>query len=315
MQTRRLGRSDLLVAPWCLGGNVFGWTADEATSFKLLDGFVDAGFNFIDTADVYSKWVPGHVGGESESVIGRWLKARSNRDRVIIATKVGMARDAGQRNLAKDHILQSAEASLARLQTDYIDLYQSHQDDPGRSVEEPLEAYAQLVKAGKVRQIGASNFSAERLGAALEASERSGLPRYETIQPEYNLYSRQPFESAMRQLCVDQAVSAIPYFSLAAGFLTGKYRSSSDFTKSPRGTGMDKYLNERGHRVLEGLDAVAARHGTQPAQTALAWLMAQPGVAAPIASATSLEQLRGLARAAETQLSAADLDELARAST
>ena len=314
MQAMRLGRSDLFVAPWCLGGNVFGWTTDEATSFRLLDGFVDAGFNFIDTADVYSKWVPGHAGGESEVVIGRWLKARNNRNRVIVATKVGMARDPGQQNLAQDHILQSVEASLERLQTDYVDLYQSHQDDPGRSIEEPLEAYAQLMKAGKVRCVGASNFSAERLGIALAASERSGLPRYETIQPEYNLYSRQPFEAAMQQLCMNHDVSAIPYSSLASGFLTGKYRSASDFAKSPRGAGMAKYLNERGHRILEALDKVAAGHAVQPAQIALAWLMAQPGVAAPIASATSLEQLSSLAQAATMQLSAADLDELARSS-
>lgn len=314
MEKRRLGRSDLFVGPWCLGGNVFGWTADEVTSFKLLDAFVEAGFDFIDTADVYSNWVPGHVGGESETVIGRWLKARNNRERVIIATKVGMGRGAGQENLSKSYIIDAAEASLKRLQTDRIDLYQAHQDDPGRPVDEPLEAFAHLIKAGKVRFIGASNFSAERLAAALDASERLGLPRYESIQPEYNLYSRQGFEDGLQQLCVDKALSAIPYFSLAAGFLTGKYRSATDFGKSPRGGGMAKYLNERGYRILAQLDAVAARHRAQPAQVALAWLMAQPAVTAPIASATSVEQLHSLARAAEIKLSTADLEELSRAS-
>ncbi len=314
MDKRRLGRSDLFVGPWCLGGNVFGWTADEVTSFKLLDAFVEAGFDFIDTADVYSNWVPGHVGGESETVIGRWLKARNNRERVIIATKVGMGRGAGQENLSKSYIIDAAEASLKRLQTDRIDLYQAHQDDPGRPVDEPLEAFAHLIKAGKVRFIGASNFSAERLAAALDASERLGLPRYESIQPEYNLYSRQGFEDGLQQLCVDKALGAIPYFSLAAGFLTGKYRSATDFGKSPRGGGMAKYLNERGNRILAQLDAVAARHRAQPAQVALAWLMAQPAVTAPIASATSVEQLHSLARAAEIKLSTADLEELSRAS-
>ena len=314
MEKRRLGRSDLLVAPWCLGGNVFGWTADEPTSFKVLDAFVEAGFNFVDTADIYSHWVPGHVGGESETVIGRWMKARNNRDRVIVATKVGMGRDAGKDNLAKSYIIESVEGSLKRLHTDYIDLYQSHQDDPGRPVEEPLEAFAQLIKAGKVRCVGASNFSEERLAAALDASERSGLPRYESIQPEYNLYSRESFESGLQQLCLHRTVGTIPYFSLAAGFLTGKYRSENDFGKSARGSGMAKYLNARGKRILEALDAVAERHSIQPAPVALAWLMAQAGVTAPIASATSVEQLRGLARSAELRLSPADLEELDRAS-
>lgn len=313
MQNRRLGRSDLMVAPWCLGGNVFGWTADEATSFKLLDAFLDAGFNFIDTADVYSRWVAGHVGGESETIIGNWLKARNNRRRVVIATKVGMGRDAGQRNLAKDYIIEAVEASLKRLRTDYVDLYQSHQDDPGRSVEEPLEAFAQLIQAGKVRVIGASNFGAERLAAALAASRRLGLPRYETLQPEYNLYAREGFEGGLQQLCVEHEVSAIPYFSLASGFLTGKYRSEVDFAKSPRGGSMGKYLNARGNRILAALDRVGERHRATQAQVALAWLMAQPAIAAPIASATSVEQLQSLAVAARLDLSAADLDELRRA--
>ena len=314
MQKRKLGRSDLVAAPWCLGGNVFGWTADEATSFKLLDAFLDAGFDFIDTADIYSRWVPGHVGGESETIIGKWLTTRNNRSRVVIATKVGMSRDAGPRNLAKSYIIESVEASLRRLQTDYIDLYQSHQDDPGRPVEEPLEAFAQLIQAGKVRVIGASNFGVERLTAALEASQRRGLPRYETLQPEYNLYAREGFESGLQQLCVEHGVSAIPYFSLASGFLTGKYRSDADFAKSPRGDGMAKFLNQRGYRILTALDRVAEQHRATPAQVALAWLMAQPAVAAPIASATSVEQLQSLAAAARLALSTTDLDELRRAS-
>ena len=314
MDHRQLGRSGIAVAPWCFGGNVFGWTADEATSFKLLDAFVEAGFDFIDTADVYSKWVPGHVGGESEAVIGRWMKARRNRDRLVIATKVGMMREVGQDNLAKAHIIDSVDASLKRLQTDRIDLYQSHQDDPSRPVEEPLEVYAGLIKAGKVRAVGASNFSAERFARALEASASSGLPRYETLQPEYNLYAREGFEGALQKVCIDHKVGVIPYFSLAGGFLTGKYRSEQDFGKSARGGGMSRYLNARGLRILAGLDAVAARHQAEPAQVALAWLAAQPAIAAPIASATSLEQAAKLVAATRLRLSADDLSELDRAS-
>ncbi|HEX4764690.1 MAG TPA: aldo/keto reductase [Lichenihabitans sp.] len=314
MDHKQLGRSGIAVAPWCFGGNVFGWTADEATSFRLLDAFVEAGFGFIDTADVYSKWVPGHVGGESEAVIGRWMKARRNRDRLVIATKVGMMREAGQDNLAKAHIVDSVDASLKRLQTDHIDLYQSHQDDPSRPVEEPLDVYAGLIEAGKVRAIGASNFSAERFAEALDASASSGLPRYETLQPEYNLYAREGFEGALQKACLDHGVGVIPYFSLAGGFLTGKYRSEKDFGKSARGGGMSRYLNDRGLRILAGLDAVAARHGVEPAQVALAWLAAQPGIAAPIASATSIEQLQSLVAAARLRLPADDLAELDRAS-
>ena len=311
---RTLGRSDLAVAPWCLGGNVFGWTADEATSFRLLDAFVDAGFNFIDTADVYSKWVPGHVGGESETVIGRWLAKRGNRGKVVIATKVGMMRDPGRDNLAREHILNSVDASLKRLQTDYIDLYQSHQDDPSRPVEEPLEAYAQIIRDGKVRCVGASNFSPDRFRQALEASRTSGLPRYETMQPEYNLYARDGFESAMQDLCVDQHIGVIPYFSLAAGFLTGKYRSEKDFGKSQRGGGMAKYINPRGLRILDALDSVAGEQSAEPAQVALAWLAARPSVAAPIASATSVEQIASLAKAFSLSLAPADSAALEAAS-
>ncbi len=314
IQQRRLGRTDLMVAPWCLGGNVFGWTADEATSFALLDGFVAEGFNFIDTADVYSKWVPGHIGGESEDVIGKWMKARGNRDKVVIATKVGMMRQRDEQNLAKEHIVEAVEASLRRLCTDFIDLYQSHQDDASTPIEAPLEAYASLIKAGKVRFIGASNFSAQRFAAALDASQAGGLPRYETMQPEYNLYARSGFEAGLQPLCVEREVGVIPYFSLAAGFLTGKYRSEKDFAKSQRGGGMGKYLDARGLRILDALDRVAAAHAAEPAQIALAWLRQQPSVVAPIASATSLEQLRSLAKAARIELSVEDHQTLQQAS-
>ena len=314
MNFRKLGRSDISVAPWCFGGNVFGWTADEATSFRLLDAFVDAGFNFIDTADVYSKWVPGHVGGESEAVIGRWMTARHNRHKLVLATKVGMMREAGHDNLAGDHIRASIDASLQRLQTDHVDLYQSHQDDPSRPVAEPLEAYAELIRAGKVRAIGASNFSAPRLAEALAASASSGLPRYETLQPEYNLYAREGFESGLQRVCIDNEVGVIPYFTLAGGFLTGKYRSEADFGKSARGAGMTKYLNPRGLRILAGLDEVAGRHGAEMSQAAFAWLAAQPSVTAPIASATSIEQFQSLAKAASLTLPPAELEALDRAS-
>lgn len=314
MDRKPLGRSSLTVAPWCFGGNVFGWTADEATSFRLLDAFVDAGFDFIDTADVYSRWAPGHVGGESESIIGRWMQARKNRSKVVIATKVGMEMGPGRDNLSPAYITEAVEASLRRLQTDVIDLYQAHRDDPNTPIEATLEAFAKLVAAGKVRVIGASNFSAARLAEALDASARLGLPRYETLQPEYNLYSRQGFEADLQPLCRDAGVSVIPYFSLAAGFLTGKYRSEADFAKSPRGGGMAKYLNERGLRILEALDSVAARHAATPAQVALAWLRTQPTVAAPIASATSLDQLESLAAAFRLELSAVDRATLERAS-
>lgn len=312
MEKRQLGRSGISVAPWCLGGNVFGWTADEATSFRLLDAFVDAGFDFIDTADIYSKWVPGHQGGESEAIIGRWLKKSGRRDKVVIATKVGMMRDAGKENLARTHIREAVEASLKRLQVETIDLYQSHQDDPSRDVEEPLEVYAELIEAGKVRAVGASNFSAERLRQALEASARDGLPRYETLQPEYNLYARDGFETDLQPLCVEHGLGVIPYFSLASGFLTGKYRNKADFGKSARGAGMSKYLNPRGERILSVLDRVATRHDAKPAQVALAWLAAQPSVVAPIASATSLDQLNELGAAAALKLTEDDLRELDR---
>ena len=312
MEKRRLGRSDLTVAPLCLGGNVFGWTADEEMSFRLLDGFVDAGFNFIDTADVYSKWAPGHHGGESETIIGDWLKRRGKRDDVVIATKVGSEMGPRKKGLGKAYIARAAEESLRRLGTDYIDLYQSHRDDPDTPIEETLEAYGALIKAGKVRAIGASNFAPGRLAASLEASARHGLPRYETLQPEYNLMVRD-FEQELAPLCARHGVGVIPYYGLASGFLTGKYRSKADLKQSQRGEDVAAYLNARGFAVLDALDAVAGRRGATPAQVALAWLMTK--VAAPIASATSLKQLGDLVASARLKLDASDLARLETASS
>ncbi|AIZ64434.1 alcohol dehydrogenase [Hymenobacter sp. DG25B] len=315
MQQRELGCSGLHIAPLVLGGNVFGWTADEATSFQILDAFVAGGGNAIDTADGYSVWVPGHVGGESETVIGKWLKQRGRRDDVVIATKVGWEVNAENKGLAKNYILRAVEGSLKRLQTDYIDLYQSHKDDPTVPVEETLEAYAQLVKEGKVRAIGASNFSAARLRESLAASEKHGFPRYQSLQPLYNLYDRTEFEQELLPLCRQENIGVIPYYGLASGFLTGKYRSAADLQKSPRGGGVgQKYLNEKGLRILKGLDAVADRHQATPAQVALAWIMAQPGLTAPIASATSVAQVHEMLPALQLQLSAEDLATLDKAS-
>jgi aryl-alcohol dehydrogenase-like predicted oxidoreductase len=311
MEKRRLGKSDLYVAPLCLGGNVFGWTADEEMSFRLLDGFIDAGFNFIDTADVYSKWAPGHHGGESETIIGDWLKRRGKRDDVIIATKVGSEMGPRKKGLSKAYIAQAAEDSLRRLGTDYIDLYQSHRDDPETPIEETLEAYGALIKAGKVRAIGASNFTPERLAASLAASAQHGLPRYETLQPEYNLMVRD-FEQDLAPLCAQHGIGVIPYFGLASGFLTGKYRSKADLKQSPRGEDVEPYLNERGFRVLAALDAIAKRHRATPAQVALAWLMTK--VTAPIASATSRRQLGDLIASARLKLDPSDVAQLETAS-
>ena len=311
MEKRRLGKSELTVAPLCFGGNVFGWTADEAASFALLDGFVDAGFNFIDTADVYSRWAPGHHGGESEIIIGDWLRRRGKRDDVIIATKVGSEMGPAKKGLSKAYIARAVEDSLRRLGTDYIDLYQSHRDDEETPIEETLEAYGALIKAGKVRAIGASNFTAERLAASLDASAKLGLPRYETLQPEYNLMVRD-FERELAPLCAQRGLGVIPYFGLASGFLTGKYRSKADLKQSPRGEDVEPYLNERGFKVLDALDQVAARHDSRPAQVALAWLMTN--VTAPIASATNLKQLKDLVASAQLKLAAADIATLEAAS-
>ena len=312
MKRRALGTTGFDVAPLALGGNVFGWTADEATSFRLLDEFVGAGFNLIDTADSYSRWVSGHQGGESETVIGRWIARRGRHDDVVIATKVGSDMGEGHKILRKDYILKAADASLRRLNVDCIDLYQSHWDDEKTPFEETLAAYDRLLREGKVRAIGASNLSAARLAKALEVSKATGLPRYATLQPHYNLYERASFEGELQALCVRENIGVITYFALAAGFLTGKYRSEADFGKSARGPGMKKFMNQRGTRILDALDSVAARLHATPAQIALAWLMARPGVTAPIASVTSTKQLQEILRAATLELDAkaiAALDE------
>ena len=315
MQMRPLGRTGLTVAPLAFGGNVFGWTADEATSFALLDAFVDSGFNLVDTADVYSRWVPGHTGGESEAVIGRWLKASGKRHRIVLATKVGMDMGNGNKGLRPEWIRQAVDDSLRRLQTDHIDLYQSHTDDADTPLEDVLGTYADLIKAGKVRHIGASNFKADRLQQALDTSARLGLPRYETLQPLYNLVDRAAYEAELQAVCVREGVGVINFFGLARGFLTGKYRSEADLSKSPRGPGVkDLAFNERGWRVLAALDAVAARTGATVAQAALAWQMRQPGIVAPIASATSVAQWNELKGAATLALSDADMAELTTAS-
>jgi len=315
MKLRELGRSGLHVSPLCLGGNVFGWTADEATSFALLDAWLDAGFNFIDTADVYSGWVPGHVGGESETVIGKWLKQSGKRNRVVLATKVGNKMGEWRQGLKAAWIRQAVEDSLRRLQTDHIDLYQSHVDDPDTPIEETLGAYAELIKAGKLRAIGASNFTAARLADSLRISSEQGLPRYQSLQPLFNPIDRQVFEEALEPLCLAEQVGVINYYGLAAGFLTGKYRTPEDAGKSARGQNVVKrYLNERGLRVLAALDAVAARRKATTGQVALAWQIARPAITAPIASATSLAQMAELVAAAQLQLSTEDKAEIDAAS-
>jgi aryl-alcohol dehydrogenase-like predicted oxidoreductase len=304
MERRKLGNTGFEVAPLALGGNVFGWTADERTSCRILDAFVDAGFNLVDTADSYSRWVEGHEGGESETIIGRWIRERKRHDDVVVATKVGSDMGQGDKCLRRDYILQAAENSLRRLNVEAIDLYQSHWDDPMTPLDETLDAYARLIEQGKVRAIGASNLSAARLTEALDVARESGLPRYETLQPLYNLYDRSAFEGDLADLCIREGIGVITYYSLGAGFLTGKYRSAADFSKSPRGGGMQKYMNERGMRILGALDDVAASLNATRAQVALAWLMRRPGVTAPIASATSVAQLQELAAAARLVLDA-----------
>lgn len=313
MTLRPLGRSSLQVAPLAFGGNVFGWSADEPRSFELLDAFVDHGFNLIDTADVYEAWVPGNEGGESETIIGNWLKKSGKRDRVVIATKVGKwARYPG---LSPTNIKEAVEDSLRRLKTDYIDLYQSHEDDAKVPLEESLRAFDDLVKAGKVRVIGASNYSANRLADAVTTSASKSLARYESLQPEYNLMDRSGFEEGLQSLCVKEAIGVISYYSLASGFLSGKYRSEADLQKSKvRGGTVKKYLNARGLRVLAALDTIAASHAATPAQVALAWVIAQPGISAAIASATTVEQLGDLAKSATLALTTDELDSLGRAS-
>ena len=314
MRKRELGRSGLKIAPLMFGGNVFGWTVDRTRAFALLDAFVDAGFDAIDTADVYSRWVEGNSGGESETIIGEWIKARGLRARVIVATKCGHDMGPSGKGLSKAHIQKSVEGSLKRLQTDYIDLYQAHRDDPETPLGETLETFAGLISEGKVRAIGASNYSAVRLREALQTSRKLGLPRYETLQPEYNLYSRQAFESELQPLCVEEGIGVIPYYALASGFLSGKYRSEADFSKSLRGPRMKKYLDARGLRILAALDELAAEHKATPASVALAWLMAQPALVAPIASATTIDQVVEFSAAVRLNLSADALARLDRAS-
>lgn len=311
MDQRPLGRSGLTVSPLCFGGNVFGWTADEARSFELLDAFVDAGFNAIDTADVYSRWVPGHQGGESETVIGRWLRANPARRRqVLLFTKVGMDMGDEHKGLGKLWIERAVEASLRRLDTDVIDLYQSHRPDPETSYEETLDVYDRLMKAGKIRAFGCSNFDARQLAEAQDSARINGLPAYQTLQPEYNLCDRASYDGALRDLAIQQGLGVITYYSLASGFLTGKYRTEADLGQSPRGGGVKKYMNPRDMRILAALDQVAQRHGTHPGVVALAWLIGREGVTAPIASATSVEQLKDFSAAAELQLSESDRSQL-----
>lgn len=303
MEKRQLGNSDLQVAPIAFGGNVFGWTIEEQTSFDILDQFTADGFNLIDTADVYSRWNPGNQGGESETIIGNWMKSRKNRHDVIISTKVGGDMGSGRKGLSRDYIVTEVEASLKRLQTDYIDLYFSHFDDIETPVQETLSAYDELIKTGKVRWIGASNFSPERLKESLDASEKDNLPKYQVYQPEYNLYNREKYEQNYKQLIMDHQLGVINYFALASGFLSGKYRSEADLNKSPRGGGIKDYLNEKGFRILKALDEISEQYNSDPATIAIAWLIAQPSITAPIASVTNTIQLKSLKNAADLQLS------------
>lgn len=309
MQTRKLGTSGLEIAPLVLGGNVFGWTADREASFAVLDAFAGAGFNAVDTADVYSRWAPGHQGGESETVLGDWMKARGNRDRIVLITKVGSEMPAGK-GLRAAYIQQACEASLKRLQTDRIDLYFSHFPDKETPIAETLEAHQRLVDQGKVRAVGASNYDAAGLKEALDAAG-GGRARYSVLQPHYNLVVRDQYEGALEDLCVKEGLGVIPYFALASGFLTGKYRTEADLKKSARGGRMKELLQGRGQALLAAMDKVAARHNATLAQVALAWLMARPSVAAPIASATTAAQMKELTPAVEIKLTAQDIKELA----
>jgi aryl-alcohol dehydrogenase-like predicted oxidoreductase len=315
MQTRQLGNTGLSIGPLVLGGNVFGWTADEKTSFAILDAFIDAGLSAVDTADIYSKWIPGHVGGESETVLGKWLRQKpSNRDKTVLITKVGSEFSPEKKGLSERWIVQAVEDSLRRLQTDRIDVYLSHWPDTSVPYEETLGAYDKLVKTGKVRAIGASNLNAGQLADSFQAADGHRLPRYAVLQPEYNLYARDSFEGPLQDLVQKENIGVIVYFALASGFLTGKYRSEKDFSKSPRGGGMAKYLNPRGVRILSALDEAARQTGAELGEISLAWLMAQPGVTAPIASATSVAQVKSLVKATELKLSKAQLEALTAAS-
>ena len=315
MEYQKLGASCLNVSPICFGGNVFGWTATEKDSFRILDAFLDAGFNFIDTADVYSRWADGNEGGESEIILGKWLQSRGRRGKIVLATKFGMDMGSDKVGLSPEYMATAVEASLRRLQTDYIDLYQSHKDDDGTPVAATLEAYAKLIEQGKVREIGASNFATNRLKEALDASAKEGLPRYQSLQPLYSLVERREYEGEMEDLCSEENIGVISYFSLASGFLTGKYRSSSDVHGRARGPAVQKYMNEDGFRVVEALDEVAEKHSAKLGQVALAWLMARPSVTAPIASATNLDQLEELVSAADLILDPQDINKINEASS
>ncbi|HEY8549285.1 MAG TPA: aldo/keto reductase [Vicinamibacterales bacterium] len=315
METRPLGRTGLDIAPVVLGCNVFGWTVDQPMAFRLLDRFVDAGLNAVDTANSYSMWVPGNRGGESETMIGNWFAAKpGRRERVVLITKVGAPIAPDRKGLSSRNIVQAAEESLRRLRTDRIDVYLSHYPDPSTPVEETLAAYDTLIRQGKVRAIGCSNYDAGELRAALTTAAAKGLPRYEVVQPEYNLYGRSSYEGPLRDLCIAEGLGVIVYYALASGFLTGKYRSTADLGKSPRGSAVSRYLDERGQRILGALDKVAAAHDATPAEVALAWLMAREGVTAPIASATSVEQLESLIRATRLRLDPSEIEHLTRVS-
>jgi aryl-alcohol dehydrogenase-like predicted oxidoreductase len=314
VEKRKLGNSGLEIAPLVFGGNVLGWTVKDDVGSQLLDQSVDGGFNMIDTADVYSNWIPGNRGGESETMIGKWLKQSGKRDRVLIATKSGLDMGNGRKGLSRKHILRSADESLARLQTDYIDLYQSHTEDKETPLEETLEAYAELIKLGKVRAIGASNFQPATLLSALKISREKNLPRYESLQPEYNLYERAKFEGELENMCRENQIGVIPYFSLASGFLTGKYRSEKDLENRSRGSRVQKYLNSRGLRILAALDEVSKQYSATPAQISLAWLLAKSTITAPIASATSVKQLDELLGATRVKLDVSAVQKLDQAS-
>jgi aryl-alcohol dehydrogenase-like predicted oxidoreductase len=314
MKKRKLGNSGIEAAPLALGGNVFGWTADEPTAYNILDAFVAAGFNLIDTADTYSRWVPGNKGGESETIIGKWLKRSGNRKNVVIATKVGSEMGPNSKGLTKPYILRAVEESLQRLQTDTIDLYQSHKDDPDTPLDETLEAYSQLIKQGKVRAIGASNYGAKRLSEAIQISAQKGYTGYQSLQPRYNLYDRAEYEKSLEPICIEKGIGVITYSSLASGFLTGKYRSEKDRSKSIRGQGIKIYLNDRGFKILEALEQAAKQYNSTPAGVSLAWLIARPSITAPIASATSVEQLNDLIKGTKLKLDQESIDLLNNAS-
>lgn len=315
MEKKQLGNTDLYVPPIIFGGNVFGWTLDEKQSFEMLDKLFELGFNTIDTADVYSRWAEGVEGGTSERIIGKWMKSRGLRDKIVLATKVGSSmQQGGEKDISKAHILKAVEDSLNRLQTDYIDLYFTHWDDKKTPVEETLGAYAELIEAGKVRYIGASNITVDRLKESLKASEEKALPKYEVLQPEYNLLERKKYEDGLRSFSEDYNLGVTPYFALASGFLTGKYRKKEDFDSSERKMFADKYLNKRGEKVLKALDKISKKHQTSQAAVALAWLLHRPSVTAPIASATKDSHLKAFKEAIQLDLSGEEMDQLLEAS-